>query len=259
MPKKRGGFSALALTLVAGCAVIPELPETVPLPHVSSFSDSRPGEVLPKGWQKWTLSKFKKATQYELVAQDGKTVIKASAHASASGLVHQLRVSPKAYPLLRWRWKVTELIVKADNTQKHTDDSPVRVVVSFDGIIDDLPLDDRIFFDNIRLLTGQELPYATLVYIWENRAPKNRVIPNLHTSRIKMIVAESGRDKVGAWQEVTRNVYQDFKRAFGEEPGAITAIGIMTDTDNTGDNVHAYYGDIQFQRIAPPRALFASD
>jgi hypothetical protein len=135
----------------------------------------------------------------------------------------------------------------------------VRVVVSFEGNLDKLALADRIFFDNIRVLTGQQLPYATLMYIWENRAPRDTIIPNLHTSRIKMIVAESGRDKVGAWQDVTRNVYEDFKRAFGEEPGAITAIGIMTDTDNTGENVNAYYGDIQFRRVPPPRFFFATD
>ena len=46
---------------------------------------------------------------------------------------------------------------------------------------------------------------------------------------------------------------------FGEEPGRITAIGIMTDTDNTGENVHAYYGDILFRRIPPPRLTFATD
>jgi len=74
-----------------------------------------------------------------------------------------------------------------------------------------------------------------------------------------MLVAESGREKVGIWQEVTRNVYEDYKRVFGEEPGAITAIGIMTDTDNTGANVHAYYGDIVFRRIAPPRRVYASN
>ncbi len=47
--------------------------------------------------------------------------------------------------------------------------------------------------------------------------------------------------------------------AFGGPPGKITAIGIMTDTDNTGDNVHAYYGDIVFKRVAPPRTVFSSD
>jgi hypothetical protein len=97
------------------------------------------------------------------------------------------------------------------------------------------------------------------MYIWENRAPRGAVLPNLHTSRIKMIVAESGREKVGSWQDITRNVMEDYRRAFGEEPGRITAIAVMTDTDNTGENAHAWYGDIVFRRIAPPRTMFVSD
>ncbi|HXF65875.1 MAG TPA: DUF3047 domain-containing protein [Burkholderiales bacterium] len=248
--------AVLVAALASGCAA---LHEAITLPYVSSFSEASPGEELPRGWERWTLSRFKKPTQYELVAQDGRTVVKASARSSASGLVHRLRVDPRTYPLLTWRWKVDSLIAGADNTQKHAEDSPVRVVVSFEGDTAKLPLADRIFFDNVRLLTGQQLPYATLMYIWENRAPKNALIPNPHTSRIRMIVAESGRERVGSWQEVTRNVYEDYKRAFGEEPGVITAIGIMTDTDNTGENVHAYYGDIVFRRMAPPRAALASD
>jgi hypothetical protein len=253
-------LAAVYAILAAGCATVAErAPETVPLPYVRNFSDSPPGEGVPQGWQKWTLSKFKKPTQYKLVTEDGRTVVKASADASASGLVHSVTIDPRSYPLLTWRWKVDELIAKADNTRKHTEDSPVRVVVSFEGDMEKLSLDDRIFYDNVRLITGQDLPYATLMYIWENRVPRNEVIPNLHSPRIRMIVAESGRDKLGVWQEVTRNLYEDYRRAFGEEPGRITAIGIMTDTDNTGGNIHAYYGDIVFRRVAPPRTVFASD
>ena len=255
----RGWRIAAALAAVgmaSGCAI---LRDAVTLPYVASFSDGVPGSGLPAGWEPWELSKFKKSTQYHLVSYDGKTVIKASAQASASGLVHRLAVDPRQFPLLEWRWKVNELIPAADNTKKHAEDSPVRVVVSFDGDIDKLPLGDRMFFDNMRVLAGREMPYATLMYIWENRAVKDTVIPNLHTSRVKMIVVESGRGKLGAWQEVVRNVYEDYKRAFGEEPGKITTIGIMTDTDNTGANVHAYYGDIVFRRVAPPRVTFASD
>jgi len=248
--------AALAAVVAGGCA---HLQEMVALPYVSTFSDSTPGETLPQGWEPWTLSRLKKATQYVLVDEAGRTVVKAHANNSASGLVHALRVNSKTFPLLTWRWKVTDLIAGADNSQKHTEDSPVRVVVTFAGDPDKLPLADRLFSDNVRLLTGQEMPYATLMYIWENRAPVGTIIPNRHTSRVRMLVAESGRDKVGMWQEVTRNVYEDYKRVFGEEPGRITAIGIMTDTDNTGANVHAYYGDIVFRRVAPPRQTFASD
>ena len=248
--------AALAAASIAGCASVPDV---VTFPYVSTFSDSRPGDELPQGWEPWTLSKLKKATQYKLVDESGRTVVKAHANASASGLVHRLDVNPKLYPLLNWRWKVTDLISAADNTRRNTEDSPVRVVVTFKGDYDKLSFDDRIFFDNIRLLTGQQMPYATLMYIWENRVPQNTVIPNRHTTRVRMIVAESGRTRVGLWQEVTRNVYEDFKRAFGEEPGEITSIGIMTDTDNTGENVHAYYGDIQFRRVAPPGVYLAHD
>ena len=255
---KTGGALAAALTvaLLSGCA---HLQEMVALPYVSSFSDSSPGETLPQGWEPWTLSRLKKATQYVLVDESGRTVIKAHANNSASGLVHALKVNSKTFPLLTWRWKVTDLIAGADNSQKHTEDSPVRVVVTFAGDTDKLPMADRLFSDNVKLLTGQDMPYATLMYIWENRAPVGTIIPNRHTTRVRMLVAESGRDKVGMWQEVTRNVYEDYKRVFGEEPGRITAIGIMTDTDNTGANVHAYYGDIVFRRVAAPRQTFASD
>jgi hypothetical protein len=251
-----------ALALAAGCVALPggdREPETIELPHISGFSGNPPGTGVPRGWRVWTLSRFKKPTEYRLVDDSGRIVVKASARASASGLVHPIRLDPARYSVLSWRWKVDQLIPGADNTQKHAEDSPVRVVVSFEGNSASLPLEERVFSDHVRLLTGQRLPYATLMYIWENRAPRDSVIPNLHTSRIKMIVVESGRNKLGAWQTVTRNVVEDFKRAFGEAPGAITAVGIMTDTDNTGENTHAYYGDILFRRESPPRASSATD
>ena len=258
-------FNAAALPLLfvfstlAGCASVSESPAEIALPYVKLFSENEPGDALPNGWRVWTLSKFKKSTEYKLVDTDDRTAVSAKADNSASGLVHKLDLDPQQYPLLSWQWKVGDLIKTADNTTKHLEDSPVRVVVSFAGDIDSLDLDDRMFFDNMRLLTRQQLPYATLMYIWENRAPRDRVLPNLHTSRIKMIVAESGREKVGKWQDITRNVVEDYKRAFGTEPGRITAIAVLTDTDNTGENAHAWYGDIVFRRIAPPRAMLVSD
>jgi len=253
----RSAALAAALALAAGCASTPggETPDEVALPHVRSFSGHPAGATLPPGWQPWVLSRFKRPTAYRLVNEQGRTVVRARAESSASGLIHPLALDPHTYPLLHWHWKVDNLIQKADNTQKHLEDSPVRLVVSFAGDMDNLELRDRMFFDNVRLVTGQQLPYATLMYIWENRAPLDSVIDNRHTTRIKMIVAESGRDRLGRWQEVTRNIIDDYRRAFGEEPGQVIAVGIMTDTDNTGDNAHAWYGDIAFQRLAPPPAI----
>ncbi len=245
---------APALLVVGGCGLLPGEPpdDVVALPYVTSFAAGRSGMAGAPGWQEWSFSGFKNPTRYEFIEESGAIVIKASADRSASGLRHAVKVDPASYPVLTWRWKVNELIESADNTRRQAEDSPVRVLVTFDGAIEKIPFPDRVLFDNVYLLTGRRMPYATLVYIWENRVATDTVIPNLHTSRIKMIVAESGRGNLGRWQRITRNIVDDYRRAFGEEPGVITSVGIMTDTDNTGLKAEAFYGDIEFRRAIRP-------
>jgi hypothetical protein len=239
-----------AVTVVAalaGCAAAPPAPEgVVSLPQVPKFSNAKPGDVSPSGWRVWQLSGMKRSTEYQLVDYQGRTVVFARANASASGLVFPIAIDLAEFPLLHWNWKVPALIDGADNAKRHSEDSPVRVVVAFDGDKSRFSLQDRIFADQFRMFTKQELPYALLMYIWENRAPVGAVIDNLHTGRIKMVVAGSGEMKLGEWHEVLRNVREDYERAFKEPAPRVRSIGIMTDTDNTGATASAYYGDIQF-------------
>jgi hypothetical protein len=241
--------------LLAACTHFPEeervaLPE---VPQLGRFSQARPGDELPGGWRLWTLSRFKRPTDYELVKDGGHTVVRARAESSASGLVHDVKVDPREFPILAWRWKVDGLIPGADNTESHSEDSPVRVIVSFEGDVSKLDFEERIFATRLRMLTGHQMPYATLMYIWENKAAVGTVIPSRHTSRVRMIVADSGSGRLGAWQDEARNVYEDYRHAFGEEPPLIKSIAIMTDTDNTGEHAHALYGDIVFMRAYPPK------
>jgi hypothetical protein len=248
----RKAFAVLAAVMIAACAVAPERPDSIQLPAIGRFSAEKPGEALPSGWRVWTLSGLKRPTEYRLVDHEGRTVVLARSRAGASGLVFPIALDLREYPYLHWHWKVPALIEGADNSQRHTEDSPVRIVITFDGDRTTLPLEERLFADNFRLFTRQEFPYAILMYIWENRAPVGRVIDNLHTSRIKMIVADTGAENLGKWRAETRNVYDDFRRAFGEEPPPIRSIGIMTDSDNTGADAEGYYGDITFQRAGVP-------
>ncbi len=247
---RRTVAAAFATAALAGCALQPEAPPpaAIPLPAVGKFSAAKPGDVLPSGWKVWHLAGLKRPTEYRLVNNDGRTVIFARARNSASGLVFPISIDPKEYPLLRWRWNVSALINGADNSQRQLEDSPVRIVIAFEGDRSKLPFDERLFAEQFKLFTKQEFPYALMMYIWENRAPVGAVIENVHTSRIKMIVADSGAAHVGLWREEVRNIYEDYVRAFGEEPPRIRSIGIMTDTDNTGAEVEAYYGDITFLR-----------
>src|SRR2546423_15356444 len=108
-----------ALALLSGCAMIERAPErVVVMTSVTRFSSGEPGEVLPTGWRAWTVGKYKKATEYSLVREDGKTVIRASANASASGLSQDVRVDTSEVPLLRWCSEVPDRIAGADNTRR---------------------------------------------------------------------------------------------------------------------------------------------
>ncbi|MBL8385186.1 MAG: DUF3047 domain-containing protein [Burkholderiales bacterium] len=239
------GIAALALVAAACAPLPPQPPAHIELADVTPFSAAAPGAALPGGWQRWTLARFKKPTSYDLIHKDGRTVVEARADGSASALLHPLdRLDPRRYRALSWRWKTESLVRDQDNTRSATEDAPLRLVVRFDGDRSKLDFSERMFAAQVKAVTGQELPYATLMYIWARAQPREKVIVSRHTERIRMIVVETGSDGLGAWQQVRRNLYEDFRRAYGEEPGPITGIGIMTDTDNTGGSARSWYGDI---------------
>jgi hypothetical protein len=227
--------------LAAACASAPERP-SVALPEVTGFSGLRPDDTIPAAWQSWSLSRFKQPSRYKLIEDAGSTVVHARAQASASGMIHYLDIDPRERPLLSWRWKVMDLFPSTSSA----DDSPARIVVSFDGDLEKLDFSDRLFYDQFRLFTGQQLPYAALMYVWGSRTPKEGIVPNPYTSRIKIIVVESGRERLGEWLSEQRNVAADFRRAFGEDPGKIISVGILTETDAGDRPIEVYYGDLSF-------------
>lgn len=252
--------SLLLLSSLAACASRTAAPVTTVADSaakttLNSFSGNEPGG-LPPGWEPMIILPNKNRTQYQLIRKDQSTVLHARAEKASSGLMHRMQIDPQTQPWLQWQWKVESLLRGADNTKRATEDSPVRIVLGFDGDKDSLPFSDQIMFDTAKMLTGHEFPYATLMYIWENKAPVGTVIPSTHSGRIKMVVAEQGESGVGAWRRFTRNIVEDFERAYGEKPGKLIGIGVLTDTDNTGETVNAWYGDI---RLLPQYAAQEED
>jgi hypothetical protein len=252
--------------LAAACATVPvpPSPQTAPAgsaapaiivpapsragPDPTPFSTAVSLDVLPPGWRPYRLGRFKKPTQYKLVRLDGTVAMRATADSSASGLQYDTVLDLHEYPLLSWYWKVPEMIPGANNSVAQVEDSPARVVVMFEGGREALPPAEQINFDLARAIGGTELPYATLMYIWENQLPAGTVITHHFTTRIKMIVAGSGSQDLNRWHEQRVNILEDYRRAFGEEPPRVKSVGIMTDSDNTGTHTTAYYGDLRFHR-----------
>jgi hypothetical protein len=139
---------------------------------------------------------------------------------------------------------VANILKRGDVFRKEGDDDPARVYITFDYDPQKLSFLDRTKYFLVKALYGQSPPLAALNYIWASRAPLGTLVPNPFTDRVMMIVVESGGDKLNQWVTEERNLCEDYKKAFGEEPGAISGVAIMTDTDNTGESAVAFYGDI---------------
>jgi hypothetical protein len=204
----------------------------------------RGGALAP--WTPVSIVIGKRPTHYDLVDDAGTTVLHAVADNAASGLALPLHFDLGSAPIVSWRWKIAGLIPDADNAVASREDAPARVVFEFDGDKRKLTFVERTIYAISEHVAGRELPYATLMYVWSNRAPVATVIANPHTRRVQMVVASSGAAGVGAWQSLTRDVRADFRRAFGESPGPLLAVGVLTDTDNTDGHAEAWYGDIRF-------------
>jgi hypothetical protein len=238
----------LVLLLLTGCVAAPPVPE-IPAREIAAFSANSPDDEFPRGWRPWVINRVKAETVYDLVRDPltGQVVLQAVSDRSASGLRQLLDVDPEQRPFIAWRWRIVDLVVSADNQDRYSEDAPARLMLFFDGDRAALPLKEKMLMETARVLTGHELPYATLMYVWENRFPTGTVLRSSYTAQVKMVVVGTGRDRIGSWRTFERNYVDDYRRAFGSAPGRLVGVGIMTDTDNTGESVEAFYGDIELR------------
>jgi len=215
------------------------------------FSALKPGSAIPAQWVPLTFRNIETLTRYTLVADNGSTVLKAESSKSASGLIRRFderRIEIKDFPILKWRWKVGNLIKGADIATREGDDYPARVYVTFRYDPARAGAGMRMQYGLAKSLYGEYPPHAGINYVWDGRAPVGTMLPNAYTARAMMFVVESGARRVGEWVEMERNVYEDYKRAFKEEPPPVSGIAVMTDTDQTAEAATAWYGDIELRR-----------
>lgn len=241
----RWTFAVLALGLLfAASASTDDSPTTL---DIGRFSASRPGPALTDGWKPLAFKKVPKPTTYELVVDGSAVVVKATSEAAASGLTKEVKIDPSVFPVVHWRWKVENLLTHSDVTRKSGDDYPARLYITFEYDPDKVAFGKKLKFKAGQALFG-DIPIAALNYIWETRTPVGTIVQNAYTDFAKMVIVESGTQKAGMWVDEERNIYEDYKKAFGEEPPMINGVAIMSDTDNTKERATAYYGDIVFQK-----------
>jgi hypothetical protein len=184
LPAMRAGQT---LAAISAWAEIP-VGTRVDLPR---FSAALPGSRLPPGWSLRTLPSVERPNRFDLVADEGGTVLRVISDRSASSLTVALRVDPAATPLLNWRWRVSQAVAGSDLRRKAGDDYAARVYVLFDLPLHRLGIGDRMGIAAARLLHGAELPAAALCYVWGTGQSVGESGWNPYTDRLRMIVVDS--------------------------------------------------------------------
>lgn len=178
---------------------------------------------------RWHEEVFHGANEYSLVTdEDGNQVLQAFSQRSASALVQGLNIDANQFPRLSWRWKITQTVESGNARVKEKDDYAARIYVIFPHWFKPLS--------------------RSINYIWANQLKVGEVVPSTYFQRSVMLAVESGNQLAGQWVQEERNLVEDYRRLFGEDPPQIGAIAIMTDTDDTGEEALAWYDDLQLQK-----------
>jgi hypothetical protein len=187
--------------------------------------EEKPSPV--KGWQ--MVSYFTvPPTQY---SRAGKGIIKAQSLGSRSSLFKEVAEKQKNFSILSWGWKISNVVRSAVETKKNRFDAAARVIVVFGHK------------EGFGIFGIGEPSGLKIEYIWASHLPKGHIFDHPGEKNCKVFVVESGEGKAGQWVYFERNIRNDFKKAFKEEPTSLIAIGIETDTDQSNEMVTAYYSD----------------
>lgn len=215
--------------------------------RLGMFSEMIPEQGLPTGWEKVSLAAAYEKTTYDLTRMNGTVVVRAQSDGGTAGLRTVRRVDPVTHPILRWRWRVDSIVEDGKAGTKTRSDFPARLFVAFDYNQESLRV--RLKKIAYRSLGFDTVPDRALVYVWANRIRTDSLFVSPHASWLRMMALQSGAERVGTWVAERRNVRADYRRAFGEEAPPVEWVGFMTDTNNTGGQVTAYYGDIMFRAV----------
>ncbi len=182
---------------------------------------AQPGQI-PEGWR---IKVTKGTPDLQVINDTQGGVLHLKSRNSSFGLERGVNIDPAQYPILTWKWKVTELPRGGDFRRARTDDQAAQVLVAFE---------DR------RILT----------YLWDSTAPKDTMqsassIPFVH---IFAVVCRSGESELNRWLSETRNVAQDYQRAYEGRPvPRIKGIRVQINAQHTGSAAESYFGDIAFR------------
>ena len=200
---------------------------------VDRFSEGLNDQSIPKGW---SLEKSPSKGSKISIEQDkeGKVLHLLSVN-DAFGLKKEMSFDIRKYPYLTWRWKALQLPKGGDIRKRDTDDQAGQVYVLFPRF-------------------PTTVNTRSVGYIWDSNAPRGSSGTSTAYSKMRYFVLQSGTGKLDQWTWETRNVYEDYKKLFGEEPTEVGGVLLYINTQHTQSSAEIEYGDLFFSS-QPPKDL----
>ncbi len=203
------------------------------------------------GWREQRIGN-RTPTIYTPTRHAGRPALQADSDRGDSLVRIRLRTqSPPIGGRLHFSWFTDSLNPDADLADAARDDAVVRVILQFGGNRGPFSARDHRMSELVQLVTGEPLPHATLIYVWDPARPVGTVIRHRRTDRIRKLVVQSGTGGLGRWNDFERDLAADYRHAFGEAPAPLEGIALMTDANNTGQRSQAWYGPLRWTP-APP-------
>ena len=199
-------------------------------------------------WQPLIFPKIPRHSTYTVDQCDGAPCLRMESRNAASGLVLKERFNVYDYPVLSWRWKVSNVYRRGDSGRREGDDAPARLYVLFAYNPNGASPARRIRYGLARAVYGEYPPHSSISYIWDNRPTAAPFLVNAYADEARMIPVSSGPDLVSTWQEYRMDIVRDYRLAFGQDPPQQASLAVMIDSDDTGESATAWISRIRLGR-----------
>ena len=175
------------------------------------------------------VKKVKGETTWTLDVNEKGNFIKAEAEGKGSGLGKEIKIDLLKTPFINITWKVEKDLSGIDEKSKKGHDYAARVFV--------------IKKTGSTMLSNRAINY---VFSSNNNVDENWYSP--YTKKSLDYVLSTTKENLNTWVTVKANVKDHFKKFHDLDLVDLTAVAIMTDTDNSKLKAVSYYQNIYFSK-----------
>ena len=223
----RWRYPVLPAAVVLAAAVLAWAADVVVVEDWSGYPVGTKG--IPPGWQKQRWG----SPSYDFTVEEdgGQKVLHLKSEGDSSTISKEIKgkVDLKETPILEWSWKAVALPKGADSRKKETDDEAAQLYVAWPR-----------FPEAVRS--------RIIGYIWDTTAPAGSIHKSQKTGTVTYIVLRSGPAELGKWLTERRDVREDFKKIYGEDPDDPGALSVGIDSDDVKGSAESYMGAIRFRK-----------